>query len=81
MEIKDINNQIDVNKIFLILKEIVSLIDKNFELKDKLVSFNNVEDVLIWIRICIKYSKFENEAQRREIKYLLNIIERLSNGK
>jgi hypothetical protein len=80
-EIKDINNKTEVDEIFLELGKIVVLIDESFELKNKSASIKDIKEILTWMRICIKYLKFETEAQRREIKYLIHIIERLNNDK
>ena len=44
-------------------------------------SITNLQEVLDYLRVCIKYQAFDLEATRRENKYLKKILEERNNDK
>ena len=44
-------------------------------------SISNLQEVLDYLRVCIKYQAFDLEATRRENKYLKKILEERNNEK
>ncbi|MCF7972899.1 MAG: hypothetical protein K9N55_03705 [Phycisphaerae bacterium] len=44
-------------------------------------SINNLQEVLDYLRVCIKYQAFDLEATRRENTYLKKILEERNNEK
>ncbi len=44
-------------------------------------SISNLQDVLDYLRVCIKYQAFDLEATRRENTYLKKLLEEGNNGK
>ena len=44
-------------------------------------SITNLQEVLDYLRVCIKYQAFDLEATRRENKYLKKILEDKNNDK
>lgn len=69
------NDKFDMDEIFLELGKLLFLIDPSFKLDNKLVTFKNIKEILDQLRVRIKYDKLDIEAQRREIRYLISLVD------
>ena len=80
--------KIQVEHIWAELENIVTVLDPSFNVQKYIKlkhcdkkSFNDIQGLLAFLRIGVKYIKFETEALQREGYSLLELVEELQGGK